>query len=253
MKIKNARLALGACAMIGLLAGCAGGGASNGGVTGAVPQVRSVAMRAPEALPQARILARLGRGLPAHSSSGRSWMDPSAVTSDLLYVSDTDTSEVYVFSYPQGKPKGALTGFTDPAGVCVDAHGNVFVTNTGGFNVLEYAHGGTTPIATLKDAGYFPVGCSVDPKTGNLAVTNFATSSSTQGNVVIYKGAKGRPTGFYTNPNMSEMLLCGYDASGNLFVDGTTASSAAKFAELPSGKTKLVLLTLNQSIASPGG
>jgi hypothetical protein len=244
--------ALGACALMGLLAGC-GGGTPSGGTVSAVPQVRSLDVRASGTLPQVRMLARFGRALRVHPAGGDAWMDPSATTSDLLYVSDTGTSEVYVFSYPQGKPKGALTGLSDPAGECVDAHGNVFVTNTGGFNVLEYAHGGTKPIATLKDAGYFPVGCAIDPKTGNLAVTNFSTSSSTQGNVVIYKGAKGRPTGFYSNPNISEMLLCGYDASGNLFVDGTGASSAAELAELPSGKAKLVPITLNQPISLPGG
>ncbi len=76
----------------------------------------------------------------------------------LLYVSDTESGDVYVFNYPKGTPAGTITGLTDPGGECVDAKGNVFVTNTGGSNVLEYAHGGTAPIATLKDPGFFPIG-----------------------------------------------------------------------------------------------
>src|SRR5579863_1388101 len=104
----------------------------------------------------------------------------AARASALLYVSDTVTGDVYVFSYPKGKLVQTLTGFADPAGECVDATGNVFVANTGSSNVLEYAHGGSSPIATLDDSGYFRVGCAVDPVTGNLAVSNFPESSSTK-------------------------------------------------------------------------
>jgi len=178
---------------------------------------------------------------------------PQPAAGSLLYVTDTITSDVYVFSYPKGALKQTLTGFTDPAGECVDAAGNVFIANTGGSNIIEYAHGGTAPIAKLKDPGFFPVGCSVDPTTGDLAVTNFSTSYSEQGNVVVYRHAKGRPRGNYTDAHMSQMLLCGYDAKGNLFLDGQNASYVSAFAELPAGGKKLVDLTLDQAIGSAGG
>jgi hypothetical protein len=223
------RYVLGAC-LVALLAACGGPGSRSG--AGAVPQRPATA---------------------THSESGRSWMASDAKRGNLLYVSDTQTSDVYVFSYPNGKLKGTLTGLADPAGECVDKSGDVFVTNTGDSNIVEYAHGGTSPIATLKDGGYFPVGCSVDPITGNLAVTNFSTTSSTQGDVVIYKGATGRPRGHYVDPDINGMLLCGYDDAGNLFVDGLDTASASKFAELPSGSTSLITIALNQSIGSPGG
>lgn len=222
--------AVGTCGLLAVLAGCGGGASSRIGVPGVIPQARA-----------------------ARVEAGRSWIDSMAARGDLLYVSDTETSDVYVFSYPKGTLKGTLTGFSDPAGECVDAGGNVFVTNTGGSNILEFAHGGTTPIATLKDSGYFPVGCSIDPTTGNLAVTNFSTTGSAQGDVVIYKGARGRPTGHYTSPEMNEMLLCGYDAAGNLFVDGLTQNSVSAFAELRAGDAKLTLIALNQPIGSAGG
>jgi DNA-binding beta-propeller fold protein YncE len=181
------------------------------------------------------------------------WMDPKAKRGDLLYVSDTETSDVYVFSYPKGTLKSTLTGFSDPAGECVDKRGDVFITNTGQNDILEYAHGGTSPMATLSDSGYFPTGCSVDPTTGNLAVTNFTTTGSGQGDVVIYVHAKGSPKGNYTDPGIFEMFLCGYDASGNLFVDGLSQGSAFHFAELRKGGTALTNVRLNQSIALPGG
>ncbi len=172
----------------------------------------------------------------------------------LLYVSDTGSSEVYVFSYSKGKLLQTLSGpFAEPGGECVDDNGNVFITNTGGSNVIEYAHGGSTPVATLKDNGWFPIGCAVDPATGNLAVTNFSTSSSGPGNVVIYKHAKGKPTGHYMDSAMPNMLLCSYDGASNLFVDGLTQGSAFAFAELRHGATKLTNISVNQSIGSAGG
>jgi hypothetical protein len=169
----------------------------------------------------------------------------------LLYVSDTVSGDVYVFSYPKGKLQQTLTGFADPAGECVDANGDVFIANTGGYNIVEYAHGGSSPIATLKDDGYFPVGCSVDPTTGDLAVTNFSTTGSAPGDVVIYKKAK-HPKRHYVDRSINQMLLCGYDSSGNLFVDGMTQSYGAAVAELAHGGKRLRDIVLDRTIYSPG-
>ncbi len=110
---------------------------------------------------------------------------PAARNIDLLYVSKYD--DVDVFSYPAGKRVGTLTGFQSPGGLCVDKAGDVFVTNFGASNIVEYAHGGTKPIATLSDPYQEPDDCSVDPTTGNLAVANIG------GSVSIYEGARGHP------------------------------------------------------------
>ena len=179
---------------------------------------------------------------------------PNAKAGALLYVSDTETSNVYVYTYPGGVLKQTLGGFIDPGGECVDAKGNVFVTNTGGLDIVEYAHGASTPAATLNDPGYFPFGCSVNPTTGNLAVTNFSTASgSGSGNVVIYERAKGKPKKRYGDAAIGGMLLCGYDDKGNLFVNGLTQASTTGFAELPKGGKKLVNITLDQNIVAAGG
>ncbi|HEY2475645.1 MAG TPA: hypothetical protein VGI19_12720 [Candidatus Cybelea sp.] len=181
-------------------------------------------------------------------------LQPAAKSGALLYVSDTETSDVYVYTYPGGVLKQTLSGFVDPGGECVDSKGDVFVTNTGGLDIVEYAHGSTTPIATLSDPGWFPFGCSVDPTTGNLAVTNFSPSSgSGPGNVVIYEHAKGKPKKQYSDRAMNGVLLCGYDSRGNLFVDGVTLASTTTFAELRKGASKLTNIALDQSITAPGG
>lgn len=56
---------------------------------------------------------------------------------------------------------GTLTGFNMPFGDCVDGVGDVWIINQHPPEVIEYAHGGTTPIATLTtDAG--PYACAID-------------------------------------------------------------------------------------------
>jgi hypothetical protein len=210
-----------------LLAGC-GGSQPPIGAPGAVPQSRAIAT-------------------PVDRSG--SWMLPEAKGEKLLYVSDSDT--VTVYSYPRGKLVGTLHGFYLPSGQCVDAAQNVWITDLGHSRVVEYAHGGKHPIATLVAPVADPLGCSVDPTTGNLAVSSLGFGSN--GAVQIYRGAKGTPK-LYRNSAFQEYYFCGYDRDGDLFVDGQNKpSSAFEFAELPKDDTKLKRLTLNQSIKGPGG
>ncbi len=103
-------------------------------------------------------------------------MLPEAKGDHLLYVSGPGTGKAYVYSYPGAKLVGTLTGFVASLGVCTDKAGDVWIADdTGGGlrpgTMIEYAHGGTTPIATLND-GDPPLNCSVDATTGNLAVAS---------------------------------------------------------------------------------
>jgi hypothetical protein len=190
----------------------------------------------------------------AVAGGGPSWMLPDAKKKDLLYITDSfpyGSNDVFVYSYPKGKLVGKITGFNEPSGECVDKAGDVFVTNFGASQILEYAHGGTSPINTLNDSGYYPLGCSIDPTSGNLAVTNRLSTSFTSGNVVIYPNASGTPVTF-TAPNFYYYEYCGYDNLGNLYIDGTTKGSALEYAELGSGSSSFSSLTLNQKIGFPG-
>lgn len=108
----------------------------------------------------------------SHADRGRaSWMSPEAAGEDLLYVGGGGTyGYVHVYSYPQGKLVGKLTGLDLPYGECVDASGDVWIVTNFPNQAIEYAHGGTTPIATLSVPGSNAYGCAVDPASGNLAV-----------------------------------------------------------------------------------
>jgi hypothetical protein len=193
---------------------------------------------------------------PANStarSASASWMAPNAKKQDLLYVSDYGDGVVYVYTWPKGQIVGTLSGFRRATGECVDKAGHVWITSYVSAEIVEYAHGGTTPIATLSDPGEYPISCSVDPTTGNLAVGNIETTSDTQGSVAIYAGAQGTPT-LYSDPTIDRVFFMDYDRSGDLFVDGRPNSTGGfVFTELPKGSATFTDITLGQSIGMPAG
>jgi hypothetical protein len=228
MTLSNAFRALGLCAGFVVLAGCG------------ISATPSAAWQSPGQMPPQTVR-------PDRSPS---WMAPDAKKSDLLYVSDVGTDDVYVYSYPQGKLKGKLTGFVRPSGLCVDKSGNIFITDLFANRILEYGHGGTKRIATLTDPSEDPGDCAVDPTTGNLAVTNVSTSYSGPGDVLVYANARGTPKS-YKDSEVVYYEFCGYDNRGNLYVDGMNSDGFA-FAELPSGAGSLEKVTLNESISYAG-
>ena len=122
-------------------------------------------------------------------------MSPDARVQKLLYISDYLYGAVWVYSFPTGKLEGKLISFQGPQGECTNKSGNVWITNSYGSDIIEYAHGGSKPIATLTVPGYQEThGCAIDPTTGNLAVTSWGTSSSyPPGDLAIFIHARGHP------------------------------------------------------------
>ena len=185
------------------------------------------------------------------ASHAESWMLPEAKNEDLLYVSNVYTITVY--SYPKGKLVGTLSNFYKPYGACVDATGNVYVTDSTFGKIYEYAHGGTKVLKTLKDPGYVPYGCAVNPTNGDLAVANYADSSYREGNLAIYHKAKGYPKS-YTGYDFYYYYYCGYDPKGNLFIDGSADSGLNfEFGELAKGGDTIKGIILPNSVVFPGG
>jgi hypothetical protein len=177
----------------------------------------------------------------AESGAQGSWMASNAKTQDLVYVAQATDGRIDAYSYPAGKLKGRLLD-VDADGLCSSRSGNVFVPE--GDEIREYAHGGARPIAVLRD----PLGaafqfCTVDPVTGNLAVSGGAHPEL---GVAIYANAKGSPTLYKGGGLNGGFWSCTYDDDGNLFIEGTTARlGAVRLVELPKGSQRLRNVTWN--------
>lgn len=211
-----------------ILTACGSGGSQYGpaGSTGVWPDsARSQVLRAET------FATKIPTSFALRPDRGKSWMSPEVNASTaLLYLSDGNSNDVYIYSWPKLTLVGTLTGFNLPQGMCVDKSGNVWIDSTLASQILEYAHGGTTPISTLSDPGQYPLGCWVNPRNGDLAVSNISTTNDDPGSIAIYKGATGSPA-IYSDPNFERVFFLAYDSNGNLFVDGYNSSQVFQMAK----------------------
>jgi hypothetical protein len=222
------RFALSTC-VAAALAGCVGSQPPVGAL-GATAQSRAIVMR---------------------SNRGKSWMLPEASREGLIYLSSGE-SAVYVFGYHSGKLLGTLTGFYAASGLCVDKRGDVFVTDDGEGEVVEFAHGKDSVKKTFPDSGYAASGCAVDPASGDLAVANYCRGSSSgdcasDGDVVIFDHVRGKPRA-YSASSMGEYQACTYDNLGNLYVSGSARYPRDyAFARLSASRKSFDAISLDQS------
>ena len=147
-------------------------------------------------------------------------------------------------SYPAGEVVGSLPvgGHGFGTGDCVDGAGNVYIGND--TSVVEYAHGGTTPINTFNLPGTGALGCSVDPTTGNLAVA----FGSQNANIAVFPPGGGTPA---TYGAVISSRTCGYDNQGNLFVAGYNGQDYG-LSELPANSNEFVALKIIGKVGRPG-
>jgi hypothetical protein len=166
----------------------------------------------------------------------------SATSGDLVYVSG-GCGGICVLTYPQGQLIDSIhtTGITE--GACSDSSGNVFVTNS--TQVLEYQHGGTSPIATLALPGNDAFGCSVDPTTNNLAVV---FRSNPGPDIAIFANESGSPITYHSK---IDSFYCGYDNAGNLFVSGPV-NGRPGLSELASGQSTFAVLSISGTLDGYG-
>ena len=195
---------------------------------------------APGAMPQSGAIV-------AHSKRSGPWAQKAAM-GDLVYITG-GCGGTCIVSYPDGAIVGQLdVGNGLNSGVCSDSGGNVYVSNNSASrdsDVVEYAHGGSTPITTFNLPGGDAAGCSIDPTTGNLAVM-FAGSGY---GVAIFTTTSQTPQLF---PAPVDGFTCAYDPSGNLFVGGLKNGTNAALAELPKGASEFSQLTINKPIQGAG-
>jgi len=247
MRISStAKYALGVTAAAAMLAGCSSGASSLSPTT---PVAGAQASHGSAVT----LIAKAGlKVVPTHDTRPSQMSPDAKKAGQYLYVSDSGTDDVQVYAWPKPKnPVGTLTGFNEPQGACADTSGNVYITNTGDKNILEYKGGATSPSQTLVDPDGYPVGCSVDPKSGNIAVTNIINNSYGQGNIDVFAGGKGTPKS-YSNAGIFKPYFVGYDNKGTAWVSGINSSYAPVLASLnKQGKIKVGTVS-GASILFPG-
>ena len=167
-------------------------------------------------------------------------MSAKARSSDLFYVSTGADGAIYVYTYPKGQLVGGLLDTGKSYGLCSDANGNVFVTNDNA--TYEYPHGSASASAVLTSPFGGTTACSVDPRSGDLAVV-----APTSG-IAIYHPAAGH--GWHIAKlfpfETPHLLWCAYDDSGDLFVDGY-ASGNYFVGVLEKGKSDFKRAILDKS------
>jgi hypothetical protein len=180
----------------------------------------------------------LGSDGPTLRGAQASWVSPDANRSGaFLFVSDFANFDVYVYRISPFKLVEKITGFFQPQGECSDAHGHIWVSNTGTQQMLEFKPGAVRPIESLDDSLGFPVGCAIDAVSGDLAVTNLFDGSGA-GGIVVYRHARGTPT-LYTSANQFYYYFAGYDGAGDLYSSGLTSKNAYALSTLPHGAKRM--------------
>lgn len=140
------------------LAGCAG-----------APSVAPVA-RSPHAFPQA----------------GQSFVMHPGATGQLIYGCVLNSGTCVWFDKGSDAIAGQINTLSDPAGIGVDpSTGDLFIANAGASNIVKFAPGSTTPLATFSDAGEFPNDVAVGTN-GDVYVANFSTTSRGPGTITVY-------------------------------------------------------------------
>jgi hypothetical protein len=203
------------------------------------------------------VAQRLLRPSATGAILGPTWMSPSATGQDLVYVTQVG-GPINIFTYPGGQLVGSIG--LGGAGLCADAKGNVWISNPVAGQLLEYAHGGTSPINTLMLIDQLVISCSVDPATGAIAVDSECQYQSPQcvgpGSVFVYADIKKQPVQYFAG-STALIYFSSFDPHGNIFVDklDQTPSGFGIFglAKLAKGGTAFKNVTLDRHIYFPGG
>ena len=184
--------------------------------------------------------AQSGDTLPPGTSAQSVAHKASGSYGDLVYA--ITAKAMVILSYPTWSIVARV--HTRYYAVCSDPNnGNVFALD-GADKIDEYAHGGTTPIATLTaPSGYDGFNyCSVDPTTGNLAASIYI-EGKLQSAILIYPQAQGNPT-IYSDKRLPGLGPLAYDNAGNLFVGAANKSGGFRIGEIKAGRNQFTVIKL---------
>ena len=131
---------------------------------------------------------------PLHRDRRKSWIAPEAKRRPrLMFASDSEHGDVYIYSLPDMTLKGTLTGFYEPQGLCSTraATSTSRTPTTPDLRILAERK----VLQDLPRSIRLSDRIAVDPASGNLAVTN-AFGFSGAGQVLIF-AASEPPTDYH--------------------------------------------------------
>jgi hypothetical protein len=199
---------------------------------------------------------------PGVVAPGRTYVHPFVDVAGIqaagmkIFVSDAIDNVVNIYN-TSGKQLAQLTGFSQPQGLATDTKGNLYVADTNNSQILVYAPPYTKAPKKLADPGYYPAGVAVITigTTTYVGVSNICSAPNcTQGGFIVYKNGKSK--GAFQSSSIYRVYFCGFDAKGNLFVDGQDTNFVPTFGEVPNaigGKKAYKTLTTGNAISFPGG
>jgi hypothetical protein len=173
------------------------------------------------------------------NSTQRQAHQMSSSSGDLLYIQTGQN--IVIVSITAWQIVGSIAGNGNIGDVCSDPYtGDVFVPQND--TVLEYAHGGTTPIATLHaPKGYTALrGCSVDPTTQNLAMTSGLPYHGSPA-IIVFPGEQDDPM-IYRKKKLSTLGATAYDSVGNLYLDVYDGRGKFFIGEIKAGQNQFNLI-----------
>ncbi|MBV9028577.1 MAG: hypothetical protein JO311_08170, partial [Candidatus Eremiobacteraeota bacterium] len=185
--------------------------------------------------------ARVTTTQSAHQSSRG--LSPDSRPKDLkdLYVSDFADNAVKILKNGTWRDAGVITaGINWPTGLFLDKRGNLYVANTFGANVTEYAPGAVTPSFTYSANAVAPYFVTADAR-GNVFVGDPGNGSASgqvyeyfQGfNATVAACTPGQASG--GNAGVYGVAV---DAQGDVFVDYRLPGGiTGTMAEYPGGLT----------------
>ncbi len=176
------------------------------------------------------------------------WIAPAAKKcAQKLYVSSYKLNyvDIYCTTGHNQAPIGKITdGINGPEGDDVDGKGNLYVTNTIGNTVTEYAQGSTTPSFTYSSGLGDPAGVAIDRK-GNVYVTSLRPAS-----LEVFPQASNSPK--LKIADLPYPIDVALDRSGDAYVTTyTTGYKGGEIFEFSAGSTKGTSLGI--ATKQPGG
>jgi hypothetical protein len=236
MNVTFARILGAALCAIAFLAGCSAG-MSTAGLPAPSAPLASLHSHSLAPVSFARQGARDMIRPPIHPlARGSGWFSTAAKQcKQKLFVSSYWLDYVSIYCVGKGRnqaPIGQITdGISGPEGEIADAKGNVYVANTSGGTVTEYAPGSTSAGFTYSTSLSYPAGVAVDAKQ-NVYVTNLGSGSVT----VFPQGSNSPSLTISSIPYPIDVAL---DAKGDVYVTSFTSNfSSGEVLEYAPGSTQ---------------